>query len=85
MDLAIYRTILIAFINKSLQTVTFYVDTSEDGEAVDTSQRNTIEVASGEQGSLEIGPHQLRRYYRVSASSEDSSDAEVRLYVNVSH
>jgi hypothetical protein len=48
--------------------VDLFIETSEDGVRPDIHVE-TVRVPAGKQGSKEIGPFQLRRYWRVSAQT----------------
>lgn len=51
------------------QSVTMVIETSETGSHPDINAPSIV-VPPGRQGSLEIGPAQLRRWWRLLASSE---------------
>ncbi len=50
-------------------TVTVFIETSEDGESVDTALVYTYTLEPGQQASLQVGPDQIRTYYSLSAQT----------------
>lgn len=66
-----YHTLLFVVQNTdAVNTVTFTVETSEDGEYPDQHVLWTISCCAQKQASLEVGPGLLRRYWRISANSQ---------------
>lgn len=62
-----YHTLLFTLVNLGADPVTFIVETSEDGTHADSVAVWTLTATAGKQASLEIGPGQIRKYWRISA------------------
>lgn len=64
--------LLFAVINMSeADPVTVLIDTSEDGVADDQDSHAELAIQPGKQGSLEIGPLQTRRFFRLTAHTAE--------------
>lgn len=64
-----YYQILFYLVNNDLTNAcTLIIETSEDGVHPDINATSIV-IPPGNQGSLEIGPEQLRRFWRLTAHS----------------
>lgn len=63
-----YHTLLFVVQNTdATNATTVTIETSEDGVYPDANVLYTVNVPAQKQGSIEIGPGIIRRYWRVSA------------------
>lgn len=64
-----YSALLFALVNNGASPVTLFIDTSEDGAAIDAAAQQTLTAAPGQQCSLEVGPEQMRSFFRLTAQT----------------
>jgi hypothetical protein len=65
-----YHTLVFVVTNlDATNTVTMLVETTEDGTHPDAVAKWTVDIPALKQGSVELGPNVLRKYWRISANS----------------